>query len=95
MSYLLTFCHAVEITQTICFSGHMFFWVPLSVRGGVALHATRVYQSTTFDATDFRDSLPRFTPEARRANTPEPQHQLDLRSSVAVPLLEVELSLAR
>jgi len=39
----------------------------------------RMDEKTSFDSTDFRSSLPRFTPEARKAN----QSLIDLLSSIA------------
>lgn len=38
----------------------------------------KIDQNTTFDSTDFRNSLPRFTPEARKAN----QALVDLLASI-------------
>jgi aryl-alcohol dehydrogenase-like predicted oxidoreductase len=40
----------------------------------------KIDESTTFDSTDFRTTLPRFTPEARKAN----QVLVDLLSRIAV-----------
>jgi aryl-alcohol dehydrogenase-like predicted oxidoreductase len=40
----------------------------------------KIDESTTFDSTDFRTTLPRFTPEARKAN----QAMVDLLSRIAV-----------
>ena len=40
----------------------------------------KIDENTTFDSTDFRTSLPRFTPEARKAN----QALVDLLGSIAV-----------
>ena len=39
----------------------------------------KIDESTTFDSSDFRNSLPRFTPEARKAN----QAMVDLLSKIA------------
>lgn len=40
----------------------------------------KIDESTTFDSTDFRTTLPRFTPEARKAN----QAMVDLLKTIAV-----------
>ena len=39
----------------------------------------KIDENTTFDSTDFRNSLPRFTPEARKAN----QALVDLLGKIA------------
>ena len=39
----------------------------------------KIDESTTFDSTDFRNTLPRFTPEARKAN----QALVDLLGQIA------------
>jgi aryl-alcohol dehydrogenase-like predicted oxidoreductase len=39
----------------------------------------KIDESTTFDSSDFRNSLPRFTPEARKAN----QAMVDLLAKIA------------
>ena len=39
----------------------------------------KINESTTFDSTDFRNTLPRFTPEARKAN----QALVDLLGTIA------------
>jgi aryl-alcohol dehydrogenase-like predicted oxidoreductase len=40
----------------------------------------KIDESTTFDSTDFRNNLPRFTPEARRAN----QALIDLLGTIGI-----------
>jgi aryl-alcohol dehydrogenase-like predicted oxidoreductase len=35
---------------------------------GKGFLAGKIDESTTFDSTDFRNIVPRFTPEARKAN---------------------------
>ena len=40
----------------------------------------KIDESTTFDSSDFRNSLPRFTPEARKAN----QSMVDLLAKIAL-----------
>ncbi|MGE5174384.1 MAG: aldo/keto reductase, partial [Betaproteobacteria bacterium] len=52
--------------------------VPYSPLGKGFL-AGKIDEKTTFDSTDFRSSLPRFTPEARKAN----QVLVDLLDSIA------------
>ena len=52
--------------------------VPYSPLGKGFL-AGKIDEKTTFDSTDFRSSLPRFTPEARKAN----QVLIDLLGSIA------------
>jgi aryl-alcohol dehydrogenase-like predicted oxidoreductase len=52
--------------------------VPFSPLGKGFL-AGKITESTTFDAKDFRNTVPRFTPEARKAN----QALVDLVASVA------------
>ena len=39
----------------------------------------KINESTTFDSSDFRNTLPRFTPEARKAN----QALVDLLGKIA------------
>ncbi|HLK17387.1 MAG TPA: aldo/keto reductase [Bryobacteraceae bacterium] len=53
-------------------------FVPFSPLGKGFLTG-KIDQSTSFDATDFRNILPRFTPEARKAN----QAMVDLLSQIA------------
>ena len=52
--------------------------VPYSPRGKGFLTG-KIDESTTFDSTDFRTTLPRFTPEARKAN----QALVDLLGKIA------------
>jgi aryl-alcohol dehydrogenase-like predicted oxidoreductase len=53
-------------------------FVPFSPLGKGFLTG-KIDQNTTFDATDFRNIVPRFSPEARRAN----QGVVDLLNSIA------------
>jgi aryl-alcohol dehydrogenase-like predicted oxidoreductase len=53
-------------------------FVPFSPLGRGFLTGT-INEHTTFDATDFRNTVPRFTPENRKAN----QAMVDLLSSIA------------
>jgi aryl-alcohol dehydrogenase-like predicted oxidoreductase len=53
-------------------------FVPFSPLGKGFL-AGKIDESTTFDATDFRNSVPRFAPEARQAN----RAMVDLISGIA------------
>jgi aryl-alcohol dehydrogenase-like predicted oxidoreductase len=66
----------VEILPTLEELGIGF--VPFSPLGKGFL-AGKIDQSTTFESTDFRNSLPRFTPEARQAN----QALVDLLGRIA------------
>ena len=53
-------------------------FVPFSPLGKGFLTG-KIDENTTFDSTDFRNTLPRFTPEARKAN----QALVDLLGSIA------------
>ena len=53
-------------------------FVPFSPLGKGFLTG-KIDESTTFDSTDFRNTLPRFTPEARKAN----QALVDLLATIA------------
>jgi aryl-alcohol dehydrogenase-like predicted oxidoreductase len=54
-------------------------FVPFSPLGRGFLTG-KIDESTTFDSTDFRNTVPRFTPEARKANKP----LVDLLAAIAV-----------
>ena len=57
---------------------HGIGFVPYSPLGRGFL-AGKIDENTTFDSTDFRNTLPRFTPEARKAN----QALIDLLGKIA------------
>jgi len=57
---------------------HGIGFVPYSPLGRGFL-AEKIDENTTFDSTDFRNTLPRFTPEARKAN----QALIDLLGKIA------------
>ena len=50
-----------------------------SARSGKGFLTGKIDENTTFDSTDFRNTLPRFTPEARKAN----QALVDLLGKIA------------
>ena len=52
---------------------------PVQPAGQGLPHRARSTRHTTFDSTDFRTTLPRFTPEARKAN----QALVDLLGAIA------------
>jgi len=54
-------------------------FVPFSPLGKGLPHRPRSIENTKFDSTDFRNIVPRFTPEARKAN----QALIDLLNTVA------------
>jgi aryl-alcohol dehydrogenase-like predicted oxidoreductase len=66
----------LEILQTLDELGIGF--VPFSPLGKGFLTG-KINENTTFDSTDFRNTVPRFTPEARKAN----QSMIDLLGKIA------------